>query len=363
MKTKTAWTAALALAMAFLFPLSAFGGGGPSSTGNSQRGAAPDPGSLSKKVKPSAKDAGKPTTLAKVLALLEQKAGVKYLAPADVLKAAKPVTLKPGERTAKEILDDAAAQAGVEWSLTPDGVVAIKAKRAAETTPPADTKKPAEDGGAISDADAALILPGLVLAHHESERLLVVRIVDRSRVRKGAALLAKLKPNENLFVEESGRDIRAALAFSLNSGEFLLGTPKKRKFRNFDVDAYPLIRFTGSPERGFTAYIGSAPKELAGKAACTIGEEYRGGMAPPEPGSLDSKAWANARTWYVADDEIGRRLAVEAPKLGRVNVKAKLADEAPDAEGRKWIRAVSFEKAAAETGPMPPSAPTAPGMP
>lgn len=64
--------------------------------------------------------------LAELLALLKKEAGLQYIASAEALAGAKPVSRR-GEDTVAQILNDACQQAGVRWSLTDDGVVAIKA--------------------------------------------------------------------------------------------------------------------------------------------------------------------------------------------------------------------------------------------
>lgn len=136
--------------------------------------AAPEPAFLDARVTLPEGVAGAPRPFPEILALLKKDAGLKYLAAADVLEKAKPVTLRNvgywckacdrtlseseiaprgvdggpanqgvarevyfcrthgvnvselSPRSARDLLEDAFAQAGLSWSLTEDGVVAVK---------------------------------------------------------------------------------------------------------------------------------------------------------------------------------------------------------------------------------------------
>lgn len=91
-------------------------GGGPAPA------ALPEAGPLGQRVRIDLREA----PISEVLSTLARDAGLRYLADAPALSAARPVTIS-GEKTLREILATAASQAGLEWEITADGFAAFRA--------------------------------------------------------------------------------------------------------------------------------------------------------------------------------------------------------------------------------------------
>lgn len=99
------------------------------------------------------------SSLADLLEFLGKETGLRYLASSEALRSARPVTVS-GEKSVREILDEAAAQAGVSYDLAADGAIAIRGAAPTGVPEPAPPAGPAL-GRALEIRIGRLVTPGL----------------------------------------------------------------------------------------------------------------------------------------------------------------------------------------------------------